>query len=132
MTRHRTLSCIARRRSLTTILATLAASFVLAPGAHAAPVPVDSAPCPDQICFWDGARFTVAVASYYVDTNNCINIIPSLNNKTTAIVNKSSREYYVYDGAGCASYMAKIFARTANDNIGSGNNDRISSFKRVP
>lgn len=71
-------------------------------------------------------------ASYYVATNNCINLPTNMNNKTTAIVNKSYREYYVYDGANCTTYMAKIFARTANDNIGPANNDRITSFRRVP
>jgi hypothetical protein len=122
------------RRGLMAAFVAVAAILSLAPGAQAKPVPVGTAPCELQLCFWDGQLFDTHFdhVAFTVNTNNCINLPPAMNNKTTAIVNKSSREYNVYDGANCTTLIAKIFARTANDNIGSGNNDRITSFSRIP
>ncbi len=109
-----------------------AVTLAAASPAEAAPVPIGSAPCAVQLCFYNGQGFTAGGVAYNVATNSCINLPSAANNQTTSIVNKSYRDYYVYDGAGCTSYMARIFARTANDNIGPANNDRISSFRRVP
>lgn len=118
---------------VTTVLASaLLAVTVAAVPASAAPVPIGSAPGAEgNLAFYPAAGFGGQPYGWRYDTlNGCFDVPSGINNRTTAIVNKSPAVFDVYDGAGCRTRLGTILARTANDNIGSANNDRITSLRR--
>jgi Peptidase inhibitor family I36 len=109
-----------------------AGALAVMPAAWAAPVPLSQAPCPDRkICFYEASNFGLRVESHYQEEQGCINL-GYLSNRTTSIANKTYLDWDVYDSANCtsSSRMALVYARTANNNIGSANNDRITSIRR--
>jgi hypothetical protein len=131
------MSALSRSRICAALIgvATAAAS-VAAFGAPAAakPVPIDYNKCPDfHICLFQAQYFGGSSPVQQPEqTVACVRMTGSANNTTTSIINATDHRYYVYDSSNCTgSAMATIFARTANDNIGPANNDRISSFKRI-
>jgi hypothetical protein len=115
-----------------TVAATVA---TLGGPAAAKPVPIDYNKCPDfHLCLFKAQFFGGSGPVQQPEqTTACVTLRNSSNNNaTTSIINATDHRYYVYDGETCnGSPMATIFARTANDNIGPANNDRISSFKRI-
>lgn len=121
-----------------TALSITATAFiaVLVPGsspAAAAPVPIPANKCDDNLslCFYSADKFRGTEYGFWVETSNCHNFnVLGGSNTATSIINPSWLQYYVYDSSNCTgSPMATIYARTANDNIGPANNDRISSFR---
>jgi len=102
-----------------------------AQAAPAAPVPIPSNKCVNwDLCFYSAQGFGGSAYETRVTGSTCRKFVLGDDNTTTSIINRSGIEFYVYDASNCTGTpLGKIFAHTANDNIGPANNDRISSWK---
>jgi hypothetical protein len=101
------------------------------PPAQADPVPISQAPCSEgALCFYKDKGFKNLLYEFPPIEAQCIVLTEVANNKITGIVNKTPRDYLVYDNSDCTGYLRRIFARIANDKIGAAN-DKISSFATV-
>jgi hypothetical protein len=81
-----------------------------------------------RICFYDTS---IGIRSYFAsDTvTGCRDIPASMDNKTSYIVNTSSRSWYVYLTGGCLGNSSYIYARS-HGAMNSDWNNNISAFRR--
>jgi len=109
---------------------------VPASAAPAAPTPIPSNKCEGSvtICFYSAQGYGGTEYAFSVATNDtgCKNFeVLGGSNTATSIINLSYGAFYVYDSSSCTTLLGTVYARTANDNIGPANNDKISSFRRT-
>jgi hypothetical protein len=129
----RPFSRIGKRRFAAIILGgsvAVSSLFLSSPAAQADPVPIGQAPCAENhLCFYKDKGFKHLLIQFPAMNVQCITLGVGTSNETTAIVNKTRLDWFVYDRGKCFAddKLGTIFARTANDKIGAAN-DQISSF----